>query len=211
MLLFEFEKTGSFIYVSHIDMLRAVERALRRAGIECAYSQGFHPHILLRFSPPLPIGTAGRREQCALDCALGAEEFWERYNRAAPAGLKARKATVYPYPVNPASEIRKAAYEIALNFREDGPGAFSKLAAAAREVLAGDSFEVETGRDGGAKEARPLIHDIGTRFAGGFVTVDAVLSAGNLNLRADRFIEALLKRAGIACADIEIARTALYV
>ncbi|GHV01781.1 radical SAM protein [Clostridia bacterium] len=211
MLLFEFEKTGAFRYIPHVDMLRAVTRTLRRARIECGYSHGFNPHILLYFSPPLPIGTASRCEQCALDCVLSAEEFLERYNRAAPAGLKALSAAVFPYPVNPAAKVNKARYEIVLNTgKVEIKSCFAALSAAAREVLAGDLFEVSAGRDGGVKEARPLLHDIAVRAGGGAVAVDAVLSAGNRNLRADRFIEGLLKRAGLNYTGADITRVTLY-
>ncbi|MDR1093589.1 MAG: TIGR03936 family radical SAM-associated protein [Clostridiales bacterium] len=308
MLLFEFQKTGPYLYVPHVDMLRAVTRALRRARIECAYSQGFNPHILLYFSPPLPIGTESVCEQCALESPHGADEFLERYNRAAPTGLQALRARVFPYPVNPASAVKKAAYEIVLRgggfSGHSAAEALSKITAAIGEIMAGSSFGVETGRadDKRVKEARPLIHAIEARYSPQFndnaecrmqnaecsghfslsepvtgspskensrlqaeksvgeffsihnaqlsdkeqndkgldntshfslltsqfpkpdntshfslltsqlkIAVRAVLSAGQENLRADRFIEALLRRAGLAYAGgAEITRTDLY-
>ena len=231
MLLFTFEKTGPYTYVPHVDMLRAVNRTLRRAGIECAFSQGFNPHILLFFSPPLPVGTGSCCEQCAVQTDISADEFMERYNRAAPIGLKAAKAEVFAYNVNPASAVRKAMYEIkvsGIRYQVSGKGRITfQLSNAAREIMAGDSFTVKSIKEGKetVKEARPFIHDINVSIAAenaddkgisnlkdknNVIIVRAVLSAGQENLRADRFIEALLEKAGIECGEIEIVRAALY-
>lgn len=49
-------------YIAHLDMMRLWERALRRAGIPIAYSQGFSPHPKISIAAPLPIGVTGDGE-----------------------------------------------------------------------------------------------------------------------------------------------------
>ena len=49
-------------YISHLDVMRLWERALRRASIPVAYSQGFSPHPKLSIAAPLPIGVTGDGE-----------------------------------------------------------------------------------------------------------------------------------------------------
>jgi radical SAM-linked protein len=49
-------------YISHLDMMRLWERALRRAGIPVAYSQGFSPHPKISIAAPLPIGVTSDGE-----------------------------------------------------------------------------------------------------------------------------------------------------
>ena len=39
-----FEKTGRAIYISHLDMMRTMQRVFARAGLELKYSEGFNPH-----------------------------------------------------------------------------------------------------------------------------------------------------------------------
>ena len=53
---FAFSKTGDIRFLSHLELVNAVARALRRAGAPVRYSQGFHPLPKLSFSPPLPVG-----------------------------------------------------------------------------------------------------------------------------------------------------------
>jgi len=194
-------------------MLRAVTRTLRRARIDCAYSQGFNPHILLRFSPPLPIGVASRCELCAAECNIGAAEFLERYNRFSPEGLKALSARVVPNNVNPAAQVTRAEYLIVYNgqWTMDNRQFFNSLSVAAKEVLGGGTFEIPAGKDGAMKEGRPLIHSIEVLTENEKPVVRAVLSTGNQTLRADRFAEAFAKRAGLEYRGADIVRTKLFI
>ncbi|MCX7794238.1 MAG: TIGR03960 family B12-binding radical SAM protein [Thermodesulfovibrionales bacterium] len=58
----EFSKTGELKYLSHLEMLRLIERALRRAKIPLIYTEGFHPAPKISFGPALPVGVEGLRE-----------------------------------------------------------------------------------------------------------------------------------------------------
>ncbi len=61
-VILQFEKTGSAKYFSHLDVLRAMQRALRRARVPVAYSQGFNPHMQLSFATALSLGQQSRAE-----------------------------------------------------------------------------------------------------------------------------------------------------
>lgn len=58
-------------YVSHLDYMRAVERAVRRSKLPAAYSEGFNPHMKLAFASALSVGVASEAEY--LDIELTAE------------------------------------------------------------------------------------------------------------------------------------------
>jgi len=49
-------------FLSHRDNMRVFERAIRRAQLPVDYSQGFHPHMKMSFSPPLSIGFTSEAE-----------------------------------------------------------------------------------------------------------------------------------------------------
>lgn len=55
-------KTGRLRHLSHLEVVRACERAARRAALPYAVSQGFTPRMRVAFGPALPVGTAGERE-----------------------------------------------------------------------------------------------------------------------------------------------------
>lgn len=55
-------KSARYRYMSHLDNLRLLERAIRRSGMPVAYSQGFNPGMKLSFGPPLPLGFTSETE-----------------------------------------------------------------------------------------------------------------------------------------------------
>jgi len=57
-----YRKAGAVRYVSHLDLMRTWERALRRAALPLAYSQGFSPHARLALGAALAVGFEGERE-----------------------------------------------------------------------------------------------------------------------------------------------------
>jgi radical SAM-linked protein len=82
-------KTGRLRWLSHLEIVHAIERGVRRAGLEYAVTQGFSPHMKIAFGPALPVGTAGESEYCDvwLTRYTGAQELVGRLRDAMPADL----------------------------------------------------------------------------------------------------------------------------
>ncbi len=51
-----FEKTGTAIWMSHLDTMRLMQRAFRRAGVLLHHSQGYTPHAYVSMLLPLSVG-----------------------------------------------------------------------------------------------------------------------------------------------------------
>ena len=51
-----FTKTGNIRFIGHLDLMRFFQKAVRRAGLKVAYSQGYSPHQLMSFAAPLGVG-----------------------------------------------------------------------------------------------------------------------------------------------------------
>ncbi len=75
-----FRKGERVRYISHLDVLRAWERALRRAELPLSYSQGFTPHPKIAFASPLPLGFVSEAEvmDVTLDEQVPPDEFRAR-------------------------------------------------------------------------------------------------------------------------------------
>lgn len=73
-------------YIGHLDLMRAMQRALRRGGLPVRYSQGFNPHILLSFAAPLSVGMEGLREvmEVPYEGNITPNEFIHKLNAALP-------------------------------------------------------------------------------------------------------------------------------
>ena len=99
----KFEKTGAMRYNSHLDLQKVWIRALLRAKLPLAYTQGFHPTPKVGYAWPLPLGwgTKGELIDIWLDDPTGAEVEAERFiplvNRSMPDGLKILAIEKLPY------------------------------------------------------------------------------------------------------------------
>ena len=84
-----FAKRGDLRMVSHHDLMRCLERALRRAAIPMATSQGFNPRPKVMFPLALALGIEGLREVVELELAEPMEpsELLRRLAEQSPAGL----------------------------------------------------------------------------------------------------------------------------
>ncbi|MBR3692500.1 MAG: TIGR03936 family radical SAM-associated protein [Clostridia bacterium] len=110
-LRFEFEKSGRIRFISHLDLLRVMQRVFKRAGVPLWHSEGFNPHPYIAFGQPLSLGHEGLceivdtalTEECADPAALCAA-----INAVAPEGLRMLRAWV---PTRPLKEIVYADYE----------------------------------------------------------------------------------------------------
>lgn len=61
-LRIRFSRGEEIKFVSHLDIMRLWERALRRAQIPLAYSEGFSPHPRLSLAAPLPVEVTSEAE-----------------------------------------------------------------------------------------------------------------------------------------------------
>ncbi|MCC6573713.1 MAG: DUF2344 domain-containing protein [Planctomycetes bacterium] len=98
-----FEKRGALKYISHHDLMRVFELALRRAGIRVAHSRGFNPRPKLSFALALPLGVESLDEVLDIDLEAGAghdaKTLLAQLGAQLPPGLKlldAKTATGRP-------------------------------------------------------------------------------------------------------------------
>lgn len=115
MITLKYYKKDKAIYLSHIDVLRHMNRTFRRAGIDVKFSQGFNPHMLTKLGIPLPLGMYSSCEYVTVDCDLSAEEFLDRYNSACVEGMEGIKAFKVNKNPNLAGKVVYADYSIKAN------------------------------------------------------------------------------------------------
>ena len=84
-----YSKTHQARYISHLDLIAVIRRALRRACVSVLYSRGFHPKMLTSFLPALPLGMEGRAEVLEFKSMyiFPEREFIQRVNECLPTGI----------------------------------------------------------------------------------------------------------------------------
>ena len=110
-----FAKTGDLRFLGHRDLVRTVERWLRRARCELQLSQGFHPRVLLTFPSALSVGIAGEREvmEARLVGTVDREELHARLTATACPQLELLDVELVPATA-PKIKIARAHYAIGI-------------------------------------------------------------------------------------------------
>lgn len=97
-LRLKFSKTGRAVYISHLDLMRTMQRVFSRAGVGLKYSEGYNPHAKISIVLPLTVGTRSLCEYMdfalAEDCELAA--LPARLNPYMPEGIEALEAYEAP-------------------------------------------------------------------------------------------------------------------
>jgi radical SAM-linked protein len=207
-----FAKGEAVKYISHLDLMRALERGMRRARLPLAYSQGFNPRPRVSYASALSVGHTSEAElmAVALTQPMDPAELRQALNASLPEGLQILQAWVAPphKPKTSLGEIDTAEYIVAVVGALEGVD----LEKRAGEFMAQDEARITRVRDKGAKDIdlRPLV---------GAVTVaraDAQQAELHLRLRTGSSggarAEEVLEALGISGRGfrVRIHRSALY-
>lgn len=182
---FEFQKVGELRYLSHLELMRALQRALRRAGVPLAYTQGFNPQPRVSVAQALAVGVEGLRELGEIELASQVEpaDLLARWNTQLPPELKILRTWEAPLQGPSLSAgVRGAAYQVRLLPNGWDPTTLAALgnAGACAEFLAQGPIPVEVSKKGKTVtlDARPFVQEFTATPEDGCPQWGLVLRAG---------------------------------
>lgn len=208
-----FSKTGNAKYISHLDLNRAMTRAVRRAHIPLWYTEGFNPHPYITFALPLSLGQESAAEPMDIRIESDMEniEIKKRLSSVMPEGIE---ITGVSEPESGASEICYAEYEIILEFADSGEAA--NFAMRAAELVSQNGLAAQKpGKQGRQKvlkqvELKDYIAGFNAVNKNENVLLTAVLSAGNTkNLNPALLLETLYSATAVSAGSEKITRKRL--
>ena len=155
-----FEKRGKVRFLSHRDVARVWERALRRAGIRAAYSEGFSPRPKLSFGLALSTGYESLGEYLDIDLAepLAPAELPALVTPSLPVGMAAQVAIEIPPGTDSLQQaVTSSTWRLSLTGVTPG-----ELADEVARVLDLDDLVISVERKGSQSslDARPAILDL---------------------------------------------------
>jgi radical SAM-linked protein len=118
-----YAKLGRLVALSHLETMHALLRAVRRARLPVAYSQGFHPKPRVSFGPALPVGIESLCEHMDLEL-LGpadAADVAARLGAELPADFRVIEAAAIDAAEPSVSEALRAIH-YRVHFPEEGWG-----------------------------------------------------------------------------------------
>lgn len=201
-----FSKEGWLIYSSHLDLMRAWERALRRAGAPLAYSGGFNPRPKLQMARALPLGHVGEGEliDVWLEEPVPQERLAKSLVSVLPEGLSIHQMQEVQ-PGAPAMQTQVIATEYRVVVDWDAPA--EAIAARIGRLVA--ETELPHQRRGKRYDLRPLIERLQVEeVSGGKAVLYMRLSA---RPGATARPEAVLDTLGLGDAFARYRRTRLIL
>ena len=196
-----FSKTGRAKYISHLDLNRAMIRALRRAEIPLWYTEGFNRHPYVTFAAPLSLGYEGLREcmDFRLEEDMPMEELVSRLNAVMPEGLTVLEA----------NEARMKPGELAA-----ARLTFSCLPEEVRRLLEQDEILVEKRtkkKTMKTVDIKPALADVSLREAEDGCVMETVLPCSSDNtINPALLATALRQLTGREAIRFQVTRLELY-
>ena len=151
-----YAKQGHLRFMGHRDLIRALERIFRRAKVELAMSEGFHPRPRMRFCDPLAVGQAGIDEVMDLKLLAPRDEniLLQQLNEVSVPGLEFVQIDALDESVAKL-KAKSFCYELYLN-----PESEEKIKRKVGEFLTRPAHRLQKKKGGSEIDIRPLVLDL---------------------------------------------------
>lgn len=177
-----FEKTGSAVWMSHLDLMRLFQRAFKRADFPLKHTQGFNPRPSVSIALPLSVGIESRCE--LLDFELdgsnaSCEEIMDRLNKKLVEGVKV--LSVYEQ----GRKIRDLSLLRCLVTMEYDNGVTEDIRAAIQDIFRRETVTVPKKTKSGIQNQNiiPMIRNLSVSLVGeNALEIDALICCQNPTL-----------------------------
>lgn len=216
--LTKFTKEENIKFISHLDVLKTIQKNIRRAGLPIEYSQGFNPHMNTSIAQPLSVGvySSGEYMDMVLTTVVNEEEIVDKLNKTAPSGIKYISALAVPYvegekKVPQAMALIDAArYTIKIKYSD-----VSKLEKEVNKLLEVKEWNTIKKSKKGEKEVdiRSLVKEFSFWIKDEFLILNVIISTGSReHLSADLLVNYIQEKTSNALLDsfVNVKREEMY-
>lgn len=187
-----FAKEGRAKYISHLDLMHTMQRAMARCQMPLWFTEGFNQHAYVSVALPLSTGYSGEYE--FLDFNLLSENVpinaVEALNAVFPEGLRAIE--IYPLADGgmPLRDIAWSKYRITWSFADGVPADFAENV---NKLFAQPTVEIVKRSKRGEKTVnmRELMNGFALTEQDGQVIAEVVTAAGNNNMSPEYLTRAI--------------------
>lgn len=211
----EFSRGKGLRFVSHLDLLKTMERSLRRAGIPLAFSAGFNPHPKISFASALAVGLTSSGEYMDIETNqdVDPQKMLTDLNNNLPTGLKITRAIAVEKSL-PAlmAVVNRALYRVIVGLRE--PITSENLNKALATLNNQEEILITRNTKKGPREKniRPGIVRLKGHRENKEIFLEMLLSAGEVNVRPEEVVQALVKYGQIGIIDyVDLHREGLFI
>ncbi|GAA0122051.1 MAG: TIGR03936 family radical SAM-associated protein [Clostridium argentinense] len=215
--LIKYTKESEIKFISHLDLMRTIQRVIRRAALPIEYSKGFNPHMTISIAQPLSVGTYSRGEYMDVVFTedMDEKEILKSLNENTPMGvtfLDVKKVENKEEKKAPQAmaAIDAAKYVIKLKAKD-----VSKAMEDIKNLNKNNQWSIVKKSKKGEKEVdiKPLLKEINYRIEDDRVVLDTLLACGSReNLSASLFSDYIKENVESIDKDsfVDIERIDMY-
>ncbi|EKQ55110.1 MULTISPECIES: TIGR03936 family radical SAM-associated protein [unclassified Clostridium] len=216
--LTKFTKEENIKFISHLDVLKTIQKNIRRAELPIEYSQGFNPHMNTSIAQPLSVGvySSGEYMDMVLTTEMDEKEIVDKLNKTAPSGIKYISALAIPYTIGEKKVpqamalIDAARYTIKIKYSDA-----SNLEEEVNKLLEISEWKTIKKSKKGEREIniRPLVKEFSFWIKDEFLILNVVISTGSReHLSADLLVSYIQEKTSNALLDsfVNIKREEMY-
>lgn len=196
----KFAKYGAMKFIGHLDIMRFFQKLIRRAKLEIAYSEGFHPHQIMSFANPLGVGLISNGEyvDITLTKEYTSKEIVDSLNAVSVEGIKILSARRLPVDAgNGMASVSMADYS--LEFTDSSVTDGMDLETLWKDFYNRPEILVEKKTKKGSKmiDLKQSIHELKVCDKSGKQGIFMKVNAGSAeNIRPELVLNAIFEYAG---------------
>lgn len=193
----KFSKQGAVKFIGHLDIMRYFQKAMRRAGVDIRYSEGFSPHQVMSFAAPLGVGLTSNGEYMDIEVLTtqDSQTMIDRLNAVMAEGIEVLSYRLLEdSSKNAMSMVAAADYTVSFRPRhvpDDFDGFFRDLEAFYQQTQI--SVLKKTKKSEIQMDMKPLIYEL--HREGDSVFMQLATGSAN-NLKPDLILEAFYQSKG---------------
>lgn len=216
--LIKFTKQPEIKFISHLDLMRTIERIISKSALDVFFSKGYHPRMGMSIAQPLSVGVYSYGDYLDLELNLEMEEedVINRLNAASPPTIRFINASKVPATINERKVpqamalIDGARYVVKIRYED-----VSKLQEEIKKLQDMEQWVTIKKTKKGEKEAdiKEFVKEISYTIEENVLQVEAVISCGSRENLSSNLLSTYIKSMTTGALEdsfIEIRRTEMY-
>ncbi|MBM7836142.1 radical SAM-linked protein [Clostridium sardiniense] len=216
--LIKFTKEADIKFVAHLDLMRTIQRVIRRSGLPVDYSKGFNPHMSLSIAQPLSVGvySEGEYMDVVFKEEVDPKEIVERLNKSTASGVRFLSAVGIEVIENvkklpqAMALIDAARYTIKMHYTDT-----SNFEDEMKTLLSREDWVMTKRSKKGVRDVdiKPLVHELKYWIKDNEVVLNVLISSGSREHLAPDLLVKLIKENTTNCdeeAFVQVKREEMY-
>jgi len=205
----KYAKTNDARYISHLDFVRVLNRAMRRSNFSVTYTEGFNPHAVMAVASPISVGVTSECEYMDIDMdnKVSPNEVAERFNEVFPPGIRVLEAKILDESDVKFKHIDSARYRVDIEM-------LTETLPDIQAFMNMDTIVVPKKSKSAVKDVdlKPDIYGFElVSHSGKFIGLEIEAASGNYNVKPELVVEAMKKYIdGFDVEFMQVHRIGLY-